>query len=148
MPFIADLVEIHFRKDLADDQARLAWLDDHLWLQRKTIKSSSRSAEFPTWESQYSAWEIDNFLKASTCVRCPQRSENRAHPFAAPAQVEGKSTVVAGFHSELFPLPLSRGRHPDDPDIWIGGMTSRWSRRRGTDACAPQLTATVGRTRA
>ncbi len=60
--FVADLLEIHFRTEFGDDQPRLAWLEDHLWLQRKTIEAKPRTAEFPTWESQYKAWEIDKFM--------------------------------------------------------------------------------------
>lgn len=64
--FVADLVEIHFADQFANDQARLAWLEDRLWLQRETIKSQPRTGRFPTWESQYKTWEIDNFMTAIT----------------------------------------------------------------------------------
>lgn len=64
--FIADLVEIHFADDFESDEKRLAWLDERLWLQRETIKNQSRTERFPTWESQFKTWEIDNFLKAKT----------------------------------------------------------------------------------
>ena len=64
--FVGDLVEIHFADQFDNDQARVAWLEDRLWLQRDTIKNQPRTQQFPTWELQYNTWEIDNFTKAQT----------------------------------------------------------------------------------
>ena len=64
--FVAELVEIHFADQFATDRARLAWLEDRLWLQRDTIKSQPRTTKFRTWQSQFKDWEIDNFMKAMT----------------------------------------------------------------------------------
>ena len=64
--FVAELAEIHFADEFANDRARLAWLEDRLWLQRDTIKSQPRTTKFRTWQSQFKDWEIDNFMKAIT----------------------------------------------------------------------------------
>ena len=64
--FSAKLVEINFRDQFATDSEALAWLDQKLWLQRETIKKLERTDSFPTWESQYKAWEVDKFMPAET----------------------------------------------------------------------------------
>ena len=35
-------------------------------MQRDTIKSQPCTTKFPTWQSQFKEWEIDNFMKAMT----------------------------------------------------------------------------------
>ena len=87
--YVAELVEIHFRKRFDDDEARLAWLDDKLKLQRDTIKQMDRTEEFPTWESQFQVWEIANFMEAKTWY------------------------IVRNLH-EIKPLPLSQLRKLKD----------------------------------
>jgi hypothetical protein len=64
--FAGEIVEIQFADQFGNDQARNAWLEERLWLQRDTIKKQPRSPEFPTWESQFRTWEINNFMKAIT----------------------------------------------------------------------------------
>lgn len=64
--FVAELTEIRFLDRFEDDVQRRAWLDEKLWLQRKTIKKQERTKRFPTWESQYKAWEVDKFIGAKT----------------------------------------------------------------------------------
>jgi hypothetical protein len=46
--FVGELIEIHFADQFDDDELRLAWLEDRLWLQRETIKSQPRNHQFPT----------------------------------------------------------------------------------------------------
>ncbi len=94
--FVGDLIEIRFQKEFAHDEARLAWLDEHLELQRDTIKTQARTAAFPTWESQYQTSELDKFMKASTWY-------------------------VLRNVREIAPIPLPRlrtveGNHPLSPD--------------------------------
>ncbi len=64
--FVAKLVEIHFAEQFENDAKRLAWLEERLWLQRETIKKQGRTARFPTWESQFKVWEINNFMTDKT----------------------------------------------------------------------------------
>ena len=61
--FVAELVEIHFADQFANDRERCAWLrdEDRLWLQRDTmIKSQS---QFKDWDIDR---ETDTFMKAMT----------------------------------------------------------------------------------
>jgi hypothetical protein len=76
-------VEIHTAKEFESDVKRLAWLQEKLWLQREIIKKQNRSPRFPTWQSQFQEWEIDNFMKDKTAY------------------------VIRGLH-EIEPLPLPR----------------------------------------
>ena len=62
--FVAELIEIHFADQFATDRARLAWLEDRLWLQRNKIKS--HHPKYRTWQEQFKVEEIDNFMKAMT----------------------------------------------------------------------------------
>ena len=62
--FVAELVEIHFADQFANDRARRAWLEDRLWLQRNKIKS--HHPKYRTWQEQFKVEEIDNFMKAKT----------------------------------------------------------------------------------
>lgn len=64
--YVADLMEIHFPNRMKDDPVRFDWLNDKLWLQRDVIKKIQRSDRFPTWESQFKAWEIEKFMNAET----------------------------------------------------------------------------------
>ena len=68
--FVAELVEIHFADQFANDRARHAWLEDRLRLQRDTIKrlwlQQRHPTQFRTPQAQFKAWEIDNFMKAIT----------------------------------------------------------------------------------
>jgi len=64
--FVAELAEVHFNDQFESDTRRLAWLEDKLWLQRNTIKNRWRMDRFPTWQAQFQAWEIDNFMKSKT----------------------------------------------------------------------------------
>jgi hypothetical protein len=95
--FVADLLEIHFRRDFEDDRARLAWLDDHLWLQRQTIKGKARTAEFPTWESQYEAWEIDDFMSASTWYVLRNVREIAPIPLPRLRKLDGNQPLSADY---------------------------------------------------
>lgn len=63
--FIGDLVAVVFPDELGDAAAQRHWLDEHLWLQRETIRSDPDD-EYPTWEAQYKEWEVDSFLEAET----------------------------------------------------------------------------------
>lgn len=64
--FAAKLMAVNFMDQLATDSERRDWLDQKLWLQREVIKQRERTERFPTWESQYKAWEIDKFMGAQT----------------------------------------------------------------------------------
>ena len=59
--FVADLVEIHFADQFANDRTRRAWLEERLRLQRDTmIKNPS---QFKDWDIDK---ETDTFMKAKT----------------------------------------------------------------------------------
>ena len=62
--FIAELVEIHFADQFANDRERRVWLEDRLWLQRNKIKS--HHPKYRTWQEQFKVEEIDTFMKAMT----------------------------------------------------------------------------------
>lgn len=64
--FVGELVEIQFPERFDSDAQRRTWLDERLWLQRHTIQNDWRSDQFPTWESQFKAWEIDDFMNSKT----------------------------------------------------------------------------------
>ncbi|MGI8897442.1 MAG: hypothetical protein ACR2IB_03505 [Pyrinomonadaceae bacterium] len=64
--FVAELAEIYFKDEFETEARRLAWLEDKLWLQRITIQKDWRTDRFPTWQAQFQAWEIDNFMKSKT----------------------------------------------------------------------------------
>lgn len=64
--FIAELCEIIFPDKVGDAAAKVTWIQDHLLLQQREISRLDRTKHFPTWESQFQEWEIDNFLKAKT----------------------------------------------------------------------------------
>jgi hypothetical protein len=98
--FVGELVEIQFPEQFESDAQRLTWLDERLWLQRNTIQTDWRSDQFPTWESQFKAWEIDEFMNAKTWF------------------------MVRGLR-EIIPLPLPRlrkldGDHPLAPNYIRG----------------------------
>ena len=95
--FVADLVEIRFRREFADDDARLAWLDEHLWLQRDTIKEQTRTPEFPTWESQYKTWEIDNFMNDSTWYVLKNLREIAPLPLPRLRKLDGNQPLSPDF---------------------------------------------------
>lgn len=83
--FRAELVEIHAAEEFEGDAKRLAWLQEKLWLQPEIIKKQDRSPRFPTWQSQFQEWEIDNFMRDKT------------------------SYIIRDLH-EIEPLPLPRLR--------------------------------------
>ena len=64
--FVAELTEIWFPQQFATDDARRNWLNEKLWLQREGIQSRGHDSRFDTWQDQFKAWEIDNFMKAKT----------------------------------------------------------------------------------
>jgi hypothetical protein len=64
--FVAELVEIKFVDQFANDDQRLDWLNEKLWFQREIIKGPARDEIFPTWEEQLKKWEIDKFMLAKT----------------------------------------------------------------------------------
>ena len=89
--FVGELVEIQFPERFDNDARRLTWLDEKLWLQRDTIRTDWRDDRFPTWESQFKAWEIDDFMRS-------------------------KSWYIARGLREIVPLPLSRLHKLKDND--------------------------------
>jgi len=95
--FVADLVEIHFPDWFESDAARLAWLDEKLWLQRDTIKKLERSERFRTWESQFKAWEIDNFMKAETWFIVRNLREIRALPLPRLRKLDDDHPLASNY---------------------------------------------------
>ena len=64
--FVAELTEIWFPQQFTTDKARRNWLNEKLWLQREGIQSRGHDPRFESWQDQFKAWEIDNFMKAKT----------------------------------------------------------------------------------
>ena len=95
--YLADLLEITFREDIANDTERLAWLDEKLWFQRKTIQDLPRTQQFSTWEQQYKAWEIDYFMKATTWYTIANLREISPLPLPRLRKLDGDHPLAPNY---------------------------------------------------
>ena len=110
--FVAELVEIHFADQFANDRERCAWLrdEDRLWLQRDTmIKSQS---QFKDWDIDR---ETDTFMKATGergvigrgQVETQHPEDRRQEAFSLPqGHVEDEPERQRGFNGEIGILQL------------------------------------------
>ena len=94
--FVAELVEICFADAFVNNEQRLAWLDERLWLQKETIQQHP-SEDFPTWKSQYEEWEVNKFMKAETWYSIRNLCEIKALPLPMLRKLTNNEPIAPNF---------------------------------------------------